>query len=49
MNEWRSKIDKELFDKVQIDCETMMKDFGYKHYQTVEDLKKNLDEPYFTS
>jgi len=49
MNEWRSKIDKELFDRVQLDCETMMKDFGYKHYQSVEDLKRNLDEPYFTS
>ena len=49
MNEWRTKIDKELFDRVQLDCETMMKDFGYKHYQTVEDLKKDLDEPYFTS
>ena len=49
MNEWRTKIDKELFDRVQLDCETMMKDFGYKHYQTVEELKRNLDEPYFTS
>ena len=39
MNAWRQKIDQELLTKIQTDCGEMMKVYGYKQFDSLEEVQ----------